>query len=88
MWARCSTKARAVPEGVAAAALAIVFDGLDNQVSGAFTIMRDWNVPRSALTPALTSGFVGTMFGGSSAAWSAIAWAGAALLGSLISSAC
>jgi AAHS family 4-hydroxybenzoate transporter-like MFS transporter len=26
--------------------------------------MRDWNVPRSALTPALTSGFVGMMFGG------------------------
>jgi MFS transporter, AAHS family, 4-hydroxybenzoate transporter len=51
---------------VAAAALAIVFDGLDNQVlSGALpAIMRDWNVPRSALTPALTSGFVGMMFGG------------------------
>ena len=40
---------------VAAAALAIVFDGLDNQVlSGALpAIMRDWNVPRSALTPAM-----------------------------------
>jgi len=51
---------------VGAAALAIVFDGLDNQVlSGALpAIMRDWNVPRSALTPALTSGFVGMMFGG------------------------
>src|SRR5258706_14359931 len=51
---------------VAAAALAIVFDGLDNQVlSGALpAIMRDWHVPRSALTPALTSGFVGMMFGG------------------------
>jgi MFS transporter, AAHS family, 4-hydroxybenzoate transporter len=51
---------------VAAAALAIVFDGLDNQVlSGALpAMMRDWNVPRSALTPALTSGFVGMMFGG------------------------
>jgi len=51
---------------VAAAALAIVFDGLDNQVlSGAVpAIMRDWHVPRSALTPALTAGFVGMMFGG------------------------
>jgi AAHS family 4-hydroxybenzoate transporter-like MFS transporter len=51
---------------VAAAALAIVFDGLDNQVlSGALpAMMRDWHVPRSALTPALTSGFVGMMFGG------------------------
>jgi len=51
---------------VAAAALAIVFDGLDNQVlSGALpAIMRDWHVPRSALTPALTRGFVGMMFGG------------------------
>src|SRR5258705_11445714 len=51
---------------VAAAALAIVFDGLDNQVlSGALpAIMRDWHVPRSALTPALTSWFVGMMFGG------------------------
>ena len=51
---------------VAAAALAIVFDGLDNQVlAGALpAMMRDWNVPRSALTPALTSGFVGMMFGG------------------------
>src|SRR3954451_4880144 len=51
---------------VAAAALAIVFDGLDNQVlSGALpAMMREWHVPRSALTPALTSGFVGMMFGG------------------------
>jgi MFS transporter, AAHS family, 4-hydroxybenzoate transporter len=51
---------------VAAAALAIVFDGLDNQVlsSAIPAIMKDWQVPRSALTPALTSGFVGMMFGG------------------------
>ena len=51
---------------VAAAALAIVFDGLDNQVlSGALpAMMREWQVPRSALPPALTSGFVGMMFGG------------------------
>ena len=51
---------------VAAAALAIVFDGLDNQVlAGAIpAMMRDWHVARSALTPALTSGFVGMMFGG------------------------
>jgi MFS transporter, AAHS family, 4-hydroxybenzoate transporter len=51
---------------VAAAALAIVFDGLDNQVlsSAIPAIMKDWHVPRSALTPALTSGFVGMMFGG------------------------
>jgi AAHS family 4-hydroxybenzoate transporter-like MFS transporter len=51
---------------VGAAALAIVFDGLDNQVlaSALPAIMREWQVPRSALTPALTSGFVGMMFGG------------------------
>ena len=51
---------------VGATALTIVFDGLDNQVlSGALpAIMRDWHVPRSALTPALTAGFVGMMFGG------------------------
>jgi AAHS family 4-hydroxybenzoate transporter-like MFS transporter len=51
---------------VAATALTIVFDGLDNQVlSGAIpAMMRDWDVPRSALTPALTSGFVGMMIGG------------------------
>src|SRR4051812_20884938 len=51
---------------VGAAALAIVFDGLDNQVlSGALpAIMREWQGPRSALPPALTAGFVGMMFGG------------------------
>jgi AAHS family 4-hydroxybenzoate transporter-like MFS transporter len=51
---------------VAAAALAIVFDGLDNQVlSSALPAIRaEWHVPSSALTPALTSGFVGMMFGG------------------------
>ena len=51
---------------VAAAALAIVFDGLDNQVlsSALPAIMADWHVPRSAVTPALTSGFVGMMCGG------------------------
>ena len=69
MSARCSTMDSGAGIRrllVAATALAIVLDGLDNQVlSGALpAIMRDWHVPRSALTPALTSGLVGMMLGG------------------------
>jgi MFS transporter, AAHS family, 4-hydroxybenzoate transporter len=50
---------------VVATALCIIFDGLDNQVlSGAVPVMmRDWNLPRAALTPALTAGFVGMVTG-------------------------
>jgi MFS transporter, AAHS family, 4-hydroxybenzoate transporter len=50
---------------VLATALTIIFDGLDNQVlSGAIPVMmRDWSLPRAALTPALTAGFVGMVTG-------------------------
>jgi AAHS family 4-hydroxybenzoate transporter-like MFS transporter len=50
---------------VFATALTIVFDGLDNQVLGGAVpvMMREWQLPRAALTPALTSGFVGMVMG-------------------------
>src|SRR5437764_1317810 len=50
---------------VFATALTIVFDGLDNQVLGGAipVLMREWHLPRAALTPALTSGFVGMVTG-------------------------
>jgi AAHS family 4-hydroxybenzoate transporter-like MFS transporter len=50
---------------VFATALTIVFDGLDNQVLGGAipVMMREWQLPRAALTPALTSGFVGMVTG-------------------------
>jgi AAHS family 4-hydroxybenzoate transporter-like MFS transporter len=47
-------------------ALAIVFDGVDNQLLGAAVpaLMREWNLPRSAFAPVLASGMVGMMVGG------------------------
>lgn len=50
---------------VLATALTIIFDGLDNQVLGGAipVIMRDWHVPRAALTLALTTGFIGMVTG-------------------------
>jgi AAHS family 4-hydroxybenzoate transporter-like MFS transporter len=50
---------------VLATALTIIFDGLDNQVLGGAipVMMRDWSLPRAALTPALTAGFVGMVTG-------------------------
>ncbi|HVZ23221.1 MAG TPA: MFS transporter [Vicinamibacterales bacterium] len=50
---------------VAATALTIIFDGLDNQVLGGAipVMMRDWHVARGALTPALTTGFIGMVTG-------------------------
>jgi AAHS family 4-hydroxybenzoate transporter-like MFS transporter len=47
-------------------ALTIVFDGFDNQLLGVAlpTIMRDWNVPRSAFAPVVSLGYLGMMAGG------------------------
>jgi AAHS family 4-hydroxybenzoate transporter-like MFS transporter len=51
---------------VFATALIIVLDGLDNQVFGPAisVLMKDWNLPRTAFTPVLTSGMIGMMVGG------------------------
>jgi AAHS family 4-hydroxybenzoate transporter-like MFS transporter len=48
------------------AALAIIFDGIDNQLLGVAipTIMREWAVPRSAFAPVVSLGYVGMMIGG------------------------
>jgi AAHS family 4-hydroxybenzoate transporter-like MFS transporter len=48
------------------AALAIVFDGADNQLLGIAlpAVMRDWDLPRSAFAPMLASGMLGMMVGG------------------------
>jgi MFS transporter, AAHS family, 4-hydroxybenzoate transporter len=48
------------------AALAIVFDGLDNQLLGVAVpaMMREWTVTRSAFAPVLACGMVGMMIGG------------------------
>ncbi|MGH9329051.1 MAG: MFS transporter [Vicinamibacterales bacterium] len=48
------------------AALAIVFDGLDNQLLGIAVpaMMHEWAVPRAAFAPILAGGMVGMMIGG------------------------
>jgi AAHS family 4-hydroxybenzoate transporter-like MFS transporter len=48
------------------AALAIVFDGVDNQLLGIAipAVMRDWSVPRSAFAPVVFFGYIGMMAGG------------------------
>ncbi len=47
-------------------AMAIVFDGADNQLLGVAlpTIMREWSVARAAFAPVLAAGLVGMMIGG------------------------
>ncbi|HEX2446158.1 MAG TPA: MFS transporter [Vicinamibacterales bacterium] len=47
-------------------ALAIVFDGLDNQLLGIAVpaMMREWNVARGAFAPVLAAGMLGMMIGG------------------------
>ena len=47
-------------------ALAIILDGLDNQLIGAAVpaLMREWGVPRPAFAPVLASGMAGMMAGG------------------------
>jgi AAHS family 4-hydroxybenzoate transporter-like MFS transporter len=47
-------------------ALAIIFDGIDNQLMGITvpTLMREWSLPRSAFAPVLSLGYFGMMIGG------------------------
>ena len=47
-------------------ALAIVFDGIDNQLMGVAipTIMREWSLPRSAFAPVVSLGYLGMVVGG------------------------
>jgi AAHS family 4-hydroxybenzoate transporter-like MFS transporter len=47
-------------------ALAIVFDGIDNQLLGIAVpaIMRDWSLQRAAFAPVVASGLIGMMIGG------------------------
>ena len=51
---------------VAGAALAIIFDGLDNQLLGAAvpSMMREWSLPRPAFTSVLAAAMVGMVIGG------------------------
>lgn len=50
-------------------ALAVVFDGIDNQMIGVSvpTMMRDWSLPRSAFAPVISAGYLGMMLGGMAA---------------------
>jgi AAHS family 4-hydroxybenzoate transporter-like MFS transporter len=47
-------------------AVAIIFDGIDNQILGIAvpTLMREWDVPRAAFAPVTSLGYVGMMIGG------------------------
>jgi AAHS family 4-hydroxybenzoate transporter-like MFS transporter len=47
-------------------ALAIIFDGIDNQLMGVAipTIMREWSVARADFAPVVSLGYVGMMIGG------------------------
>jgi AAHS family 4-hydroxybenzoate transporter-like MFS transporter len=51
---------------IALTALAIVFDGIDNQLLGVAipSIMQEWSVPRSAFAPVVSIGYFGMMIGG------------------------
>jgi AAHS family 4-hydroxybenzoate transporter-like MFS transporter len=51
---------------VALVALTIVFDGIDNQLLGIVipTVMREWDVQRSAFASVISLGYVGMMIGG------------------------
>jgi len=50
-------------------ALAIIFDGIDNQLMGIAipTLMGEWSVPRGAFAPVISAGYLGMMTGGASA---------------------
>jgi AAHS family 4-hydroxybenzoate transporter-like MFS transporter len=54
---------------IALTALAIVFDGIDNQLLGVAipAIMAEWNVPRAAFAPVISIGYAGMMIGGAAA---------------------
>jgi len=51
---------------VAATAMTIIVDGLDNQLLGAAlpALMREWSLPRPAFVPVQTAGLLGMMVGG------------------------
>ena len=51
---------------VAATAMTIILDGLDNQLLGAAvpSMMREWSLPRPAFVPVQTAGMIGMMIGG------------------------
>jgi MFS transporter, AAHS family, 4-hydroxybenzoate transporter len=51
---------------VALVAMAIVFDGIDNQLLGIVipTLGAEWHVPRSAFAPVVSLGYLGMMVGG------------------------
>ena len=51
---------------VALTALAIVFDGIDNQLLGVAipSIVQEWSVPRAAFAPVISIGYFGMMIGG------------------------
>jgi MFS transporter, AAHS family, 4-hydroxybenzoate transporter len=51
---------------IALVALAIVFDGIDNQLLGVAipSIMQEWLVPRAAFAPVVSIGYFGMMLGG------------------------
>src|SRR5262245_31955875 len=54
---------------VALTALAIIFDGIDNQLIGIAvpTLMREWSAPRAAFAPVVSLGYLGMMIGGAAA---------------------
>ena len=67
--ARCSI---AAPAGahqrwlVFLTAITVVFDGIDNQLLGVVipTVMKEWEVARSAFAPVVSLGYAGMMVGG------------------------
>ena len=56
---------------VAATALTIIFDGLDNQLLGAAipSMMREWALPRPAFATVLAAALFGMMIGGFIGGW-------------------
>jgi AAHS family 4-hydroxybenzoate transporter-like MFS transporter len=54
---------------VAATAMTIIFDGLDNQLLGAAvpSMMREWSLGRPAFASVLAAALLGMVFGGFSA---------------------
>jgi AAHS family 4-hydroxybenzoate transporter-like MFS transporter len=48
------------------AALAVVFDGMDNQMLGVTlpAILREWSMPKSAFSPVVSFGYLGMVIGG------------------------
>jgi AAHS family 4-hydroxybenzoate transporter-like MFS transporter len=54
---------------VALVAIAVVFDGIDNQLLGIVipSVMAEWGMPRSAFAPVVSLGYAGMMIGGAAA---------------------